>query len=296
MFHNFLVIYDAQGPLRFIKKNNGPDRELAFVQLAWDENLHNKIDKSICGSGYSLPCPTEGYLRHAGKKFSNQNTNLPLTAVGDVVGLTGGFGWILEFVNGSPRSLDFKRAEINPDSKLLISIPYPSGSSVEVSALTPRCKDATVSGITTTCKEIFKQVASIDIVRSGPGNTYHLSSSGVLTFRLAETASRYTGKPEWSLPNYSTPSNMKEDVWALNRFERGNIILPRLDPTVYYHVQAICPSDSKTSPPKNGYCPQKVDTYNPDVCSAGFTQMAYDRCCQVNNLKNCIYSNGSKNF
>ena len=211
-----------------------------------------------------------------------------------MVGLSGGFGWIMEFNNTAPRSIDFQGVEIYPGSILLISIPYPPGTTVEVSAIVAGCGNS----VSFTCTEVFKPVSSIEAVRSGPGNGYHMSSDGVLTFRLAHLASSYTGNPTWSLPDYTTLSTKRpDDVWELQRFEREGIILPRqLRSTNYYHVQATCPGDNNLNFPKSGYCPQKVNTYDPEVCAAGFVQTGYDKCCQLTDNKKCIFSDGSKNF
>ena len=68
------VVYDPQGPLRFIPQKptaETPARGLGHVTIYWDDALHDQVGSTICGNGDpDLQCEAHGYLRHAGKKFS----------------------------------------------------------------------------------------------------------------------------------------------------------------------------------------------------------------------------------
>lgn len=81
------VVYDPQGPMRFIKTKpfpNAPERALGHLTFYWDDSLHDLVGESICGNGNAdLKCVAHGYFRHAGKKFTDTQ-GIALTARGDV--------------------------------------------------------------------------------------------------------------------------------------------------------------------------------------------------------------------
>jgi hypothetical protein len=287
------VVYDVQAPIRFIKQNNGPQRAMAFTQVLWDDSLHSQVDGALCKE--FVPCPPEGFVRHAGKKFSPilnpaVTPGMPLTARSNVNGLSGGFGWIINFNRTAPRHIDFIDTEIEPHSVLLISIPYPPGTTFNVTASNSVCSPV-VNKLR--CLEIFTQVTSIDEVRNGPGNTYFVDPNGVLTFRLARIRFQDVGNPNWALPNYTTPAHFPRNVWSLLRFERDGVRLPVRHNGGKYQIQAKCPNDTVDSP-LDGYCPENVPVYDPDVCPAGYEQVAYDSCCQINDKTKCIFADGSQ--
>lgn len=45
------VVYDPEGPLYFIKKNNGPERSLGHIRLRFDDTLYNSVGKTSCIKG-----------------------------------------------------------------------------------------------------------------------------------------------------------------------------------------------------------------------------------------------------
>lgn len=81
------VVYDPQGPLRFIQSkpfSDAPERALGHLTLYWHDSLHDQVGKTICSNGNAnIECKPEGYFRHAGQKFS-ETQGLALTARGDV--------------------------------------------------------------------------------------------------------------------------------------------------------------------------------------------------------------------
>ena len=83
------VVMDEQGPLSFIKKNNGPTRGLGHIRLEWDSDLHGQVgDSDNCrngGSGITQDCPAIGYIRHLGSRFAN-DPGLPITIQPEIVG------------------------------------------------------------------------------------------------------------------------------------------------------------------------------------------------------------------
>lgn len=295
MFSKILVFYDEQAPITFIRQDDGPQRAMAYTRILWDDSLHIEVGKTLCKE--SIPCPTEGFVRHAGKKFSpiaNPGVvthGMPLTAKANVNGLSGGFAWIVNFNKTAPRRIEFEDMEIAPDSVLLISIQYPIGTTFNVTATNSVCWPSTKIR----CTEIFTQVSSTTEVRNGPGNTYFVDTNGVFTFRLAQMPYQNVGAVQWNLPNYTTPAFFERDLWSLQRFERDGVLLPVRHTGASYYIQARCPLDTSTSS-LTGYCKESVPIYDPDVCITGFVQVAYDACCNIVDMKKCMYADGSKNF
>ena len=215
-----IVVYDPQGPLWFYKLGNGPERGLGSVTLHWDSALDAQVGVSQCGNGNSLPCDAVGRIKHLGRKYSN-DTGLPVTANADITGPVGGFGWKLELFKGAPKSIRFSEVEVDPANPILLSIPYPPGTKFNITAISTRCKPTAQY----TCMDTFRQVASFTEVRASMGNTYHVSSGGVITFRVIQTPKSFVGRPEFFLPQYTDGGREGYGI-ALERFERDGIRLP----------------------------------------------------------------------
>lgn len=217
---------------------------------------------------------------------------LPVTANPDVVGPTGGFGWLLILNEGAPRTLTLSELEIDPASPLLLSIPYPAGTQFTITAQAPSwCwEDATYN-----CAQEFSATSSVDSVRFGPGNTYFVDTDGVLTLRVVEFPASFVGNPNWFIPDYNSPGRNGYGK-AIPSFSRDGVLLPQIPYGVSLEIRARCPSDNNFSP-TDGNCPESVfSSYDPDVCDEGYVQRAYDRCCQIGNDQNCIYADGSRSF
>lgn len=277
------VVYEPQAPLWFLKLNNGPERGIGHFRMQWDNALHNKIGSSQCGNGQGLPCDYVGYIQHLGDYFSG-DSGLPVTANADIVGPVGGFGWKLDLTQGSPKSVRFEQIEVDPSTPLLLSIPYPIGTSFTIEAVAAYCSDSA----SYSCTEIFHQVSSVEEVRNSLGNTYHVdSTTGLLTFRIIQTPKNFVGRPEFFLPSY-------EDIgkWgkgdALGRFERDGVRLPRMAYGPYLTLDANCPTDSS-----GVYCNSSPPAAEVDVCGSGFVQTGYDVCTSVGDASQKKYADGS---
>lgn len=271
-------MFDPQGPLRFIRSNNGPQRGMGHFRMLWDANLQNQVGNSVCGNGGNQPCPIIGTVRHKGMP----GTGLPLTAVGDVVGPVGGFGWILELNQGSPRNIRFETIEVLPETILLLSLPYPPETTFRIAAhAAPWCSTTNVAY---SCVQYYEQVDSINQVRDGPGNQYHVDSNGVVTFRIVQTPKNFVGRPEWFIPTRDDPG-VGGRGFAVERVERSGVYLPRATYGPFLSLEATCGGSGS-------YCSGTVAPYNPNPCPSGFTIQAYDRCCFSTNPSSCIYSNG----
>jgi hypothetical protein len=277
--------------------NLGPQRTLGYFHLAFDPTIQDyPMSENSCTD--NKPCVAQGYIRHAGRMF-NQSAGMPIVSRGEITGPIGGYGWIMTFVNKTvPRTLKFNAPAIDPRSRMFISIPYPKGTTFQVIAYA--IQGCPIKWNSIRCNETFTQAPTMADVRNGTGNTYYVDNDGVLTFRMAQTAVSFVSIP-FRLPDYNSAPLKPEEMWAIQRFERAGILLPQRHVMNSYSIVAKCPSD--TSWIGKGYCNEKVGnpsvpnwTYNPDVCSIGYEQMAYDRCCQKSNLSKCQYANGSQNF
>jgi len=258
------VVEDPHGPLKFIRIGDGPQRALGHFHMEWDASLHDGVGDASCGNGNKAPCPTVGTIRHRGPKYAG-DSGLPIKAQGDAVGLTGGYGWFLEFNQGSPKSLKLDTIEADPESPMLLSLAYPVGTTFDISAHAAEwCWESDEY----TCSESFQAVSSIDQVRQ-TGNTYHFSNTGILTLRIVQFNKLFTGAPDWTIPTWGTPD--RGDWFALDRFERKGIRLPMSAYGSSLTIEATTCMDI--------YCAKNTATAD-DVCPPGQTQESYDRCCQ----------------
>lgn len=280
------VVLDEQGPMVFIKQNNGPARAIGHMHMSWDPSLHDQVGYGICGNGDNSPCPAVGYVRHLGHMFSparnpNANLGLPVTANPDIVGPVGGFGWVLKLSGGAPRSLDIDQVEMDPSKMLLLSIAYPVGTVFAITAKQEWCwEDSQYK-----CTGVFQSVNSVAAVRSSLGNTYYVNGNGVLTFRVFQQARLYNGNPNWFFPTYDTIQR-DDPGYAVPRFEREGVVLPDSTGGTWLQIRATCGGTGI-------YCSGTVIDYDPNVCDPGYIQVAYDTCCSTTNPSQCKYADGS---
>jgi hypothetical protein len=283
----YQVIEDAQGPLKFIKKNNGLQRGLGHLNLRWDfrtNTVHE--DTTICSNGDNLPCNPLGWIRHAGPMFQQDN-GLPVTAKADIVGLVGGFGWILKMNQGAPKSLRIQYIEVRWSNPLLLHIQYPIGTSVTITANAETSCTKTGSY---SCKEVFQKVSSISAVRSSLGNTYYIDSiTGFLTVRIIQFPKQFTGNPSWILPKDKDLG--RDGNWfAVDRFERAGIYLPAREYGHWITIDADCVVGTGDRTPFCADFPQNAAF---SVCVEGYEQVAYDKCCSTADPTTCIFADGS---
>lgn len=264
--------------MRFIPVNRGPERGLGHVRMSWDTPIHREVGIASCGNGGGQPCPSLGHVKHIGKLFENE-PGIPVTATGSIVGPVGGFGWMLELNLGAPRHIKFDHIEVLHDTPLLLSIAYPPGTTFTLTAeANSECHE---NNGEFACMEVFQAVDSVDQVRFGPGNQYHVDSSGVITFRLVQSPPSFVGRRDWFFP-------MRNDTELIyvDHFERNGMTLPRFAPGPGYTLKADCVG---TGP----YCEGVLLQRNPNVCPSGYRQAAYDRCCSKRRPRKCVFANGS---
>jgi hypothetical protein len=208
---------------------------------------------------------------------------MPLTATGKFTGPVGGYGWLLTINAGAPITIRFQNIEVLPNTPMLVTIPYPKGTSFNISAKATGCK--TQVGVYT-CQAQFYAVTSISQVRNGLGNTYYVDSNGVLTLRLIQMPENFVGQPNWFLPSLTDPG--RDGLpFAFSQFEENGVLLPRQNTEAYVTVQANCPSSDGV------YCSSTPASYDPDVCPSGYVQTAYDECCTTVGSTTCVYADGS---
>ena len=268
--------------MKFIKQTK--ERGLGSLTLYFDAAQHDQVGNTVCGNGDGLPCPPLGYIKHMGKKFSLDN-GLPITASADVAGPVGGYSWLLKLIAGAPKRLVVKSVEVRPDTPMLLSIAYPIGTNFTITANAPTwCSPSAQYS----CKEVFKPVNSITAVRKSIGNTYYFSPTGLLTVRVIQTPKDYVGAPTWFLPKF-TDVGLWGNGFAIQRFERGGVLLPVGSYGTWLEIVANCTASSTNA----AYCQQSPPILVPEVCPSGYNQTAYDKCCSVANASKCSFANGS---
>ncbi|CAB9506538.1 G8 domain-containing protein DDB [Seminavis robusta] len=281
------VVYDPQGPLRFVRQQR--ERGIGHISLSWAGLIHDQVGDELCGNGNGASCPRVGTIRHMGPKFSPHAGNaeaMVVTANADIVGPVGGFGWLLELDEGAPKTLRVDIPEIMPDTPLLLSIAYPLGTSVNITQHAARwCR----ANSEFSCSEPFSSVDSVAEVRNGLGNTYHLGSDGLLTLRIIQGPRDFVGRPDWFLPSYDDPGRNGGFAWA--RFERGGVILPLVQTGPHLLIEADC----EVGETRSAYCRDYPSRLDPDVCPTGYNQTAFDACCRTSDGRSgteCVYASG----
>jgi hypothetical protein len=257
--------YEEEGPLWMFPLDTGAERGLGHMRLQFDPSQHSQVGGSLCTNGGSEPCPALGYIKHLGGMFAD-DAGLPVTAQADIAGPVGGYGWLLELTDGSPKSLKVELIEVGPFTPLILHTPYPSGTTFEIYAFGPYGCDGG-------CKASYVQVDSIEEVRRSRGNTYHFSSEGLLSLRVIQFSGDWFGDDgEWIKPDYETTYPWDNTSFVLDRFERGGVRLPRMQYGPYLQIDASCSAGT-------AYCDEAPPQVNLDPCPSGFFQVAFDTCC-----------------
>jgi hypothetical protein len=268
------TIYDSEGPVYMFSLASGLQRGLGHLRLYFDYAQHNQVGSTICTNGGLEPCPTLGYIKHVGPMFA-ADSGLKVTAQADIAGPVGGFGWLLKLTNGAPKLLRLELIELRPDTPLVLHVAYPPGTTFTITATAPYCGNGG-------CSENFHQVGSVDEVRKSLGNTYYMSPSGLLSIRIIQFSGSWLGGGTWILPDYDTRFPWNQNAYVLDRFERDGVLLPRMEYGPFLEIRASCSGTT--------YCTQKPQDLNLDPCPAGFSQVAFDKCCSGTQ---CVCSNGS---
>lgn len=274
------VFQDVQAPLVFVRKSDGTRRGMGHIRLEWDENLHDTVGSTTCtngavsdGSGGRILCPAVGRIRHLGSKFDASNDpvgGLPITPNPEIVGLTGGFGWLLTFDEGSPQNLRISQVDLTEDTALYLAIPYPTGVSFSVAAkAAPWCS----SSMSRSCEEVFTSVSSQEDVRASIGNVYHFDQeTGLLFLRISMFPDGATGFPDWKLFTFD----------EVRSFSRSGVLVPEFEWNNYFEITADCSQSG-------AYCSEKptLSSAIDDVCPQGLQQVSYDKCC-ASDGSNCV--------
>mmetsp|Transcript_20206 Transcript_20206/g.29973 ORF Transcript_20206/g.29973 Transcript_20206/m.29973 type:complete len:875 (-) Transcript_20206:1551-4175(-) len=290
------VHQDTHGPVQFLDMTLGPERDVGHIKLHFDAAQHNLVGKSeengVCSNGRGKACVALGYARHLGPRFSD-DPGLPITAQADIAGVVGGFGWLMTFLEGSPVQLNISMVELKPDTTMMLAIPYPTGVSFDITMYAAWCNPTS-----NLCEAQFISVDSIEEVRFGPGNLYHVDPSGVLWMRVIQTPQTHFGYVTggdplgWQMYDYDDLGawGRNQPGFKLPRFERGGVLLPRVSNGPVLVIEVDCNPSSTNA----AYCENKPADVNPDPCDVdGYTnQTAYDTCCAPNAPSDCVYASG----
>lgn len=264
--------------------------------MRFNDDLQSQIGRRLCKNGRKvngngdLLCPPIGKIRHLGSLFNSTNDEtggLPITANAEVVGLTGGFGWVLQLDDGSPKQLEIDQVEVDASTPLMLAIPYPAGTTFSITAHSdPWCH----SGSSYTCAEDFVSVDSVDGVRHSEGNTYYYdTTTSLLYIRVIQFPGGYTGDtvqsdaPTWHLWDLDTSKSRGSSQYALDRFTFNGITLPKFAWFSKMVITAECAEGSV------GYCANTPTDVELDVCAPwpGYVQVSYDKCCDFAEPTNC---------
>jgi hypothetical protein len=268
------TVYVPEGPVNFFKLTNGPQRGLGHMSLIFDPDEHSKVGSTVCTNGGPQPCPALAYIKHIGPMFSN-DTGLAVTAQADIVGPVGGFGWYLKFTQGSPTNIRINLVEVPPDTPMMLYTAYPPDTSFDIFAFAPYCG-------TGGCREKFTKVSSELAVRNSLGNTYFFGNDGLLVIRIIQFSGSYIGGSKgWILPNYNVTIPWNSKQYLLDRFERGGVLLPKMEYGPYILINATCGPGV--------YCSQLPPTLDLNPCPIGYDQVAYDKCCS---FSGCVCADG----
>lgn len=176
--HNDYYICDA------VSYITGKSRGIASFEMNFDPTLDSQVTKyQICTNGdRSKSCPRVGSVMHIGQEGNPQEVGLPIEGLTALNGPTGGLGWLMLFDNGSPANITFKKTQIDEDELLMIAIPYPPGTSFNLTYYAAYWCWYWIS--VKTCYHKFTSAASLDAVINGNGDRYFFDTDrGVLFFR-----------------------------------------------------------------------------------------------------------------
>ena len=286
------VVMDTEGPLTFIKVNNGPERGAGHLRFRFDDSLHDSVGVSACMNGlkgtagnntHSL-CPTIGRIRHMGTMFDLNNDasgGLPITPNTEVAGPVGGFGWMMELASGSPKSLTIGQIELDPSTPLVLALPYPAGTTFTVTAnARSSCNPSSIIS----CTEEFTAVDSLAKVRFSQGNVYFFDTvTNLLHIRVIQAPNSYVGDtlytstPTWRLWTLDDPDARGGSQYALDRYTFNGVTLIDSSSNFNLKIDASCNEED----PSSLYCPmpQGYSVQSIELCPTGYEQTAYDKCC-----------------
>lgn len=255
----------SESPVRFCSAAR-LSRQIGSINLVWGRQA--SVGSSVCGNGApDVPCTPVGYIKHWGGLYgTGAGAALPVTLNGEIAGPLGGFGWHLRFGTGAPRQLNISRVQVPHDTKLLLSVAYPSNvTSVSVVAHAPSWCLPWESA-SRRCSTTFSRVSSIALVRASLGDTYHLEG-GVLTVRIVQPPKSWTAKPTWTVPINPEPP-----------FVRDGVRIPRYSWHSVLRITAAC-TTSSADPTLCAGNAVEAEPLSGAVCASGYMQTAYDQCC-----------------
>ena len=155
-------------------------------------------------------CPLIGKVTHFGRTLE-EGLDLAMNSkvTGPVIYHSG--GWYMKLFGGNPRNLRINSIQLNPDTNLLLAIPYPSGTNFVIRYVGPSWCGY--------CSTTFPQVFSVADVEAAHGDRWYFDTSNqVLYVKLVmkrEPANLGSPHVDW----------VKESAQTLDHFTREGLTI-----------------------------------------------------------------------
>ena len=255
-----------RGPLKSCPTNDR--RHIGSIHLSFSgtERIGSQFGEACANGVPNVPCVPVGVVKHWGAMYSADVANaLPLTMNPEITGALDGFGWHAKFFEGqTPARLTIGRQQVSHDAVLLLSIAYPTNTSIRTVYATAPAWCLPWENENRKCTETFTEVNSIAAVRASAGNVYHFSDS-ILILRVVQPPGDRTGSPLWQV-----------EPDAIKPFERDGIRITGINWNVVVHIEVNC----KRSAHNDDMCAGEAVSNEPPACTHEYpTQAGYDMCC-----------------
>ena len=216
-----------------------------------------------CSNGKHKPCPRLGWVSHFGR---SPEAGLPITFNAELVGALNGFGWGLTWDAGAPKSLVLHSIQVPWEARLLVSVPYPPGTTFAIVARAASwCQPASFY-----CEHDFAAASSLDEVREAPGDRYFFDGS-FLYLRPVFIGPGSLGQAAWDPELVVRRETFTRSGTGFVKVSQGNVPPAKV---AHISVTASCPAGADPL-----FCdlPEGQPRIPPAPCD-GADAFAYDRC------------------
>lgn len=168
-----------------------PTRSIGSLSVDFSPEQSN-VGGRNCSNGSGMPCRQIGWATHMG--YTNLSRAMALTLNRELTGPTGGFGWYLGWIAGTPRTLTINDVQADPNDTLIVVLQYPPGTRVNVTMRTSStCSGSCTPARGCLCRVAFRPVGSYAAFRAGAGDTYYFDGQ-YLHFRVTQQRSNNIGQ------------------------------------------------------------------------------------------------------
>ena len=173
----------------------------ASILVHHNPTLEAHIGNDMCQNPNrgTQPCPVVGQASHFGSKNESDGYNIAVNAkiTGPIIASSG--GWFLRFSAGTPNPVSITNVQFQvPDDKLLVALPYPSGTTFNISYRGP----SWCSTYYYVCTHYLRPVTSVSAVLASYGDAYYWNNAArTLYLRPVMADSQFGLKPDilqWS--------------------------------------------------------------------------------------------------